>query len=278
MKWPLALLFSALLLTGCYNQRYNFDPFLGRSRVAPPGTGQIAPPMVQPYYQDGATPGLMPAPAAAPGLPQSSLRQTDGPRAAEIRSNDGVVDLDGQVDTAWSRPKAPWTSERSATFVVGPTGEADGAVLQVSHNNPAAFADTERPAGAGQPSLGTAADAPQRLIIPDDTAPISTTAPQKAAGDQRLAKYGYDADYASLRGRLEFLEGRQQWKLRYIPIDGDTDRFGGSVVIADTSALADFKPGDFVSVVGTVDQSSASSRSFAPTYVVQQIRPAANLR
>ena len=58
-------------------------------------------------------------------------------------------------------------------------------------------------------------------------------------------------DYSSLKGRLEYSAARQQWKLRYIPIDiadGQVDQYGGSVVLSDVAELKQFHDGDFVSV------------------------------
>ena len=65
-----------------------------------------------------------------------------------------------------------------------------------------------------------------------------------------LGDYGYSTDYRRLRGRLEYLEKEQCWKLRYIPIDGVTDQYGGSVVLEQSAALAGFRRGDLVEVRG----------------------------
>ena len=102
---------------------------------------------------------------------------------------------------------------------------------------------------------------------------LDRSAPAKVTRNRPPSKYGYDTDYGWLKGQLEYLESQRRWKLRYIPIEGNTDHYGGSVVITDTSALAEYEPGDFVTVQGTIDKPSGTSRSFAPTYRVASVKP-----
>ena len=264
MKWPLALLFSALLLSGCYGPRNNFDPFLGRSRVIPPGTGQVFPPT--PYYQGTPMPTAPPytapstAPPAGPGFRQSSAPRAGG----------GIVDLDGLGDTAWSTPKGPWLTEDDTRLVAvaqadagGRQEQTEGVVVQAGYNNPVAANESSSVAGASN-----------WLTPPQVATPTEPTKPEKTTADRSPAKYGYDTDYSRLRGRLEYLESQRRWKLRYIPIDGETDQYGGSVVIDDTVALADYEPGDFIAVEGAVNQPRGNSRSFAPTYRIARVKPA----
>jgi hypothetical protein len=87
------------------------------------------------------------------------------------------------------------------------------------------------------------------------------------------SRYAQSADYASLSGRLEYSQSTQRWKLRYIPIDGQTDQYGGSVVLDGPALLANFNPGDFVTVQGTIAGKGADGRSFAPTYELRNIEP-----
>lgn len=88
-------------------------------------------------------------------------------------------------------------------------------------------------------------------------------------------QYGYDPGYASLQGKLEYLASSGQWKLRYIPIDGHTDRYGGSVVLDASPLLEQYAPGDFVSVTGTLAGGPQNSRDFAPVYTIGQMQPQA---
>ena len=81
--------------------------------------------------------------------------------------------------------------------------------------------------------------------------------------------YGRAPDYGWLRGKLEYSQIDRHWKLRYIPVEGKTDEFGGSVVFADTAALAGLERGDFVEVRGQLGQKDPKN-GFAPTYEVAQ--------
>ncbi len=87
--------------------------------------------------------------------------------------------------------------------------------------------------------------------------------------------YGYDPSYGWLRGRLEYSASQQQWKLRYIPIDGATDQFGGSVVLAAGAATQGLRAGDFVTAQGRVVGASQPGRGFSPRYEVASIEPVA---
>jgi hypothetical protein len=114
----------------------------------------------------------------------------------------------------------------------------------------------------------------------DEQETIEDRRPQKSNPDPgRTVRnsdtgYGYAPDYAWLRGRLEYSETARQWKLRYIPIDGKTDRFGGSVKLPSANALASFKSGDMVSVRGALAQQAAAGDPLAPLYNLAQIQAA----
>ena len=75
---------------------------------------------------------------------------------------------------------------------------------------------------------------------PNGTArPASASAVVSGKGpSDRGATYGYDANYAWLQGQLEYSDATKQWKLRYVPVSGPTDKYGGSVVLAPSPALA----------------------------------------
>ena len=101
------------------------------------------------------------------------------------------------------------------------------------------------------------------------------TARRRWSGRRANQTYGYDPAYGWLRGRLEYSASQQQWKLRYIPIDGATDQFGGSVVLADGAATQGLRAGDFVTAQGRVVGPSQPGRGFSPRYEVASIEPAA---
>jgi hypothetical protein len=85
------------------------------------------------------------------------------------------------------------------------------------------------------------------------------------------AGYAFAPDYAWLRGRLEYSQNSRQWKLRYIPIDGQTDRFGGSVVLGNSPTLEAVKPGDMVSVQGSLAARASIPGSFSPLYQINAL-------
>jgi len=97
--------------------------------------------------------------------------------------------------------------------------------------------------------------------------------PSTAAGspDQPAAGFGYDPQYRWLRGKLEYSQATQTWRLRYIPPDGATDNYGGSVIISDASRLGGLKPGDLVYAEGTPGTAGATAGSFAPVYTLARI-------
>jgi hypothetical protein len=84
--------------------------------------------------------------------------------------------------------------------------------------------------------------------------------------------YSHAPDYQWVKGRLEYSRIDDRWKLRYIPINGDTDEYGGSVVLLGSRMMEGYKPGELVTAYGTVDASeSAESRGFAPPYRLDRI-------
>ena len=88
---------------------------------------------------------------------------------------------------------------------------------------------------------------------------------------QGTSEYAHAADYSVLRGRLDYSASTRQWKLRYIPIDGQTDSYGGSVILSDSAALKEFRSGDSVVIRGGLLVEQASSSGFAPRYRLDQI-------
>jgi hypothetical protein len=89
------------------------------------------------------------------------------------------------------------------------------------------------------------------------------------------ADYAFARDYGSLRGRLEYSQSSRQWKLRYIPIDGATDAFGGSVILPNSPAVESFKTGDLVAVRGSLAGKSSLPSGFSPRYELESIEPLA---
>ncbi len=82
--------------------------------------------------------------------------------------------------------------------------------------------------------------------------------------------YDYDSKYSWLRGQLDYSQSERRWKLRYIPITGETDDFGGSVILSG-QGLDNFRSGEFVTVQGQLDQQEVERGGFAPLFHVQKI-------
>jgi hypothetical protein len=99
----------------------------------------------------------------------------------------------------------------------------------------------------------------------------SSVGGQPPTAGRAEADYAFAPDYAWLRGRLEYSQTSRQWKLRYIPIDGQTDQFGGSVVLPSSPSLEAFKPGDQVAVRGSLAAPGPGSGSFSPLYKLNQV-------
>jgi len=120
----------------------------------------------------------------------------------------------------------------------------------------------------------------QRAEATDPAAPAASLAGgeprpgrvQAASFDVPL-RYDHAADYAWLRGKLEYSEADRRWRLRYAPIDGKTDAYGGSVVLSNTEAIAQLKAGDFVEVHGQMCRGAEQDWSYAPVYKIARARP-----
>ncbi len=135
--------------------------------------------------------------------------------------------------------------------------------------------DSQADADRGQTNLASPTRlAPKQL----DTAKVATVASPAATTQTPAAtgpRYAFDPAYRWLSGMLEYSQTARQWKLRYIPIDGQTDQYGGSMILADSPSLQDFKPGDFVSIHGTISAKQPATRGFSPLYELSQIDRAA---
>jgi hypothetical protein len=93
------------------------------------------------------------------------------------------------------------------------------------------------------------------------------------ASTSENAPYGYDKpNYAWLRGKLEYSQTDQQWKLRYIPVESDNDSFGGSVILSNAANMKGYQPGDFVEVRGRV-QTQQPQKGYAPVYDATEVKP-----
>lgn len=85
-------------------------------------------------------------------------------------------------------------------------------------------------------------------------------------------RHGFDAQqYSWLRGEIEYSRIDRRWKLRYIPIDGETDPFGGSVVLSNAGDSWQLTPGEWVEVHGQVVEPASQGQGFAPLYEIARL-------
>lgn len=103
---------------------------------------------------------------------------------------------------------------------------------------------------------------------------VVRTSAAEPAEQASTPRYAYSADYKQLSGQLEYSLAERRWKLRYIPIDGETDSHGGSVVLLNPPPES-FQAGDFVTIAGHL-AGEAATGEFAPAYQCDNIEPLAD--
>lgn len=281
-------------------------PPAGLPQYGPPGGFEFRQMQVTPApaTQYGTFPPPPPAAVVQPSVITSPSQarwgngsaSTDGPQSSENLVQQHPA---GSAVAAASATQQFGSAERAGSV---PGGDA----IRISG---APSARIERAAGAGQAAAGSGPSEPGRLPTDGDVIDITDLPPagsQKTA--QRIAptvsrtsylrgveptgsvdpavaavpprvapapatsqaSYGHGSDYAWLKGQLEYSHIDRRWKLRYIPIDGQTDAHGGSVMLPDSPLLDGFESGDFVTVQGALGQRSASR--FAPEYELTRVK------
>ena len=156
-----------------------------------------------------------------------------------------------------------------------------------SGSNPHRTAGSQEPVDINDLPRAKAADSAElssnssgiRLVsaeVPIDgsaTSSQSATTSSVASGEfSAKSHYGHAPDYTWLRGRLEYSQIDGKWKLRYIPIDGQTDDFGGSVILPSTSMLSGYERGELVEVHGRIGVPGDGDQNYSPEFHVDQIR------
>ena len=178
------------------------------------------------------------------------------------------------------RPKATTISNSAGT-------RANGVSIQPRRSTPRGQAvdimDLPDASSSTGPDRSTAKRQENgfRLVSATEDAPgrgkvvAAATSCDSNVGLATRGKYGHDPEYRRLRGKLEHSQVDGCWKLRYIPIDGATDDFGGSVVLTDVSLLTGIERGDFVEIRGKIGPRDAAhdaaTHGFAPTYLATEI-------
>lgn len=277
MRWPAALVMAAACAGGCRGAPPAVvDPW--RTRVPPPATGEAAA-SLDSYYAPPNYPsqGPLPSPAPSPTVAPSNVYPQGYPGSAPPASggftpNTSAPSGQGRLSTPTPGQKGPAgaTSTRLVSHTETAPHQEDGAASGVVQANHLAWTS----AGSGRDASAAAADegggdGGVRDIM--DLPPVgqSRQTARRPTDDGSGVHYGYARDYRWLRGQLEYSPAGDEWKLRYIPIDGDTDGYGGSVVLAGELPRS-FRPGDFVVAQGFPDD-DGSGRGFAPLYQMRGI-------
>jgi hypothetical protein len=298
-----------LALAGCHSTPAPFDPFLaGRTTIAPPATA--IPAGQTPYYSTqpptvsvpgGQTtiytpPGAVPA--AVPVTPVPSDGSGRFPRGVSLpQSSNSTAEKDTQLvaaqpanSTATAEGEAnPQRTDAPLNFKNALAGSARGGdVIPASYQEPASEPPIRivvPPDGREQPVTKTAEPPTSRKVAqspsPRETIPAGESSPRRLpeltdfpavtnAVPREMPGYGFDPSYSWLKGKLEYSPSQKRWKLRYIAVEGPTDEFGGSVILADDK-LAGFEPGDFVRVQGRLSQTAGAAKGFSPPYSIERI-------
>jgi hypothetical protein len=84
-------------------------------------------------------------------------------------------------------------------------------------------------------------------------------------------RWDHAPDYTWLIGELQYLHGRNVWRVRYASCE-DEDRFGGSVTLCETGPMSEFKEGMTVRVEGRVLNEQVTDRAGHSEYRVNAIQ------
>jgi hypothetical protein len=249
-------------------------PVAGGPTVAQAPTGQPT------LAQSPSPPGRSAPAAVSASSAASSNTQTAAAASGPATGATGSSAARGTVTPA------SFTTPSPAIRIVDPPAASSSALSATTPQGTATSGSTglaripeigELPAFSGRSA--TAAASPPVAAAPTlaraGAAPSGTGWNRPSAvpptSDQPAAGFGYDPQYRWLKGKLEYSQATQTWRLRYIPPDGATDNYGGSVILSDAARLGGLKPGDLVYAEGTPGTAGATTGSFAPIYALQRI-------
>lgn len=84
-------------------------------------------------------------------------------------------------------------------------------------------------------------------------------------------RFAHASDYSWLVGKLQYIHGKDQWRVRFASVD-EEDRLGGSVTLQGMMRdVENLKDGTMVRVEGIL--TNAESRAISPNYRVTTITP-----
>lgn len=184
-------------------------------------------------------------------------------QAEDVHSSDGPAPEAKRVVQTLSPREGSFA--RQSTEYSSPTRAPEGVS---SRSRPVDINDLP-PVDRGAGTLR--GDRVQLASATDPNPGFAVSIPTRVDRAPSVGRYAWTDDYSRLRGQLEYLERDHCWKLRYIPVDRETDKFGGSVVIKDSESLSGFERGDFVEVRGRIAKQPEEGADFAPVYEVATI-------
>jgi len=290
---------AVALLAGCRGQARPpspEDPFLfGPTRVPPPGTGATTGRPADPYYR-GIAPRAQPPsvhPQGVPPVGASSANTVSPPqrlsvairpeRTATASADAGL--LAGRDRVVRILPPrtgaAPLAEPRGTSGSTPPDARARGSSFgSAPSRSPRRRVDISElpPVGGsrsasqqrrdGDPAGFRLVSASEEEGRAGESARVEPAVATQAVSPQSL--YGHADDYSWVRGKLEHSQLDGRWKLRYIPIDGQTDEYGGSVVVSDPAVLSGCERGQFIELRGEVAAADPDD-GFAPLYEVAKV-------
>src|SRR5207244_3035467 len=92
--------------------------------------------------------------------------------------------------------------------------------------------------------------------------PRPAASPGTEIAKEYLSKIANADDYSWVTGQLFYIHIHSDqglWFVRYAPVDKE-DRYGGSVVLAPATSMANFREGDLVTVHGEILNQGRASR------------------
>ncbi len=325
MRRSLALI-ALLALAGCQSTTPTsgaIDPFFGRTRIEPPATGTVAPPVVT-LPSSEAAPAKTPVMPRSGGVPRPNALGTTQPKSPPSQTSTAATTAQ-PASAKGDRISVP-SSARSATNLLASrtTSAAPAAATPVARTPalppPPPITATSASAASSPPQTIIQTILPRSKVETSAGQPTSASTipntwptPQPASSSQKavdimdlpaarpaanarasaatatgviqtsatlpidapsapVQSFAYDPQYRWLRGRLEYSQIDRAWRLRYIPVDGATDAYGGSVVLAKTSKLSGFQRGDLIEVHGRVLPPNSGGATFAAGYQVDDIQ------
>lgn len=283
MTWRLATcVFVIVLASGCRGPGIGIDPF-GRTRIPPPPTGAVSQSNAgDPYYGGiSRAPALVPLDRSISGKTSSTAPTPLSSRAAgwtsasnnaESASASGrlrpVPSNLGGFDNASS---VSLTSGDPASWKEHPAARAG---FQETTSNGATRTSSTPRTHRVQFVTGDNTDRTDIAELPETTTAtrgqITTSRLPEHTVDTGSGRYGRASDYTWLKGRLEYSASQRQWKLRYISLDQETDRLGGSVLLPALTELENYRTGAFVHVRGQLTATTADARA-VPRYSVTRL-------